>query len=184
MEPLLQEINSLISLEDIFGYADDILVLCEDVEQLKACIRIIENWSVKNSLIINKKKSAIVEFLPRKSKKTFLKSGDSFLNYPIVDKYKYLGCWLSSKLSLTEHTNHISKKLGFIRSKLSPILHHSSLEFRKNMWQMFIFPLFQFALPLYAVEDSVCNKEKLCAKFRGSFKTMTGLKKTVENTLL
>ena len=74
-ESLLLEINSLIPLDDIFAYADDILIICENLETLKKCIQIIEDWSNTNNLKINKKKSAVLEFIHRKSKKQTLTIG-------------------------------------------------------------------------------------------------------------
>jgi len=56
-EPLLWELNTLVPIADIFAYADDILVLTDDITTLQKCILTIENWSAENSLIINKSKS-------------------------------------------------------------------------------------------------------------------------------
>ena len=40
-----------------------------------------------------------------------MKVGDSHRDYPIVDKYKYLGTWLSQKLELDSQIQFIEKKL-------------------------------------------------------------------------
>jgi len=62
-EPMLWKLKELIPIDDIFAYADDILILCNDLETLEKCIRIIENWSEENNMKINKSKSAIMEFI-------------------------------------------------------------------------------------------------------------------------
>ena len=99
-EPLLKELGEFLAFDDILAYADDILILCENQHLLNKCIDVIERWSQENHLKINKKKSAILEFMHRRQRTTLMKTGDSFRDYPIVDKYKYLGTWLSQKLMI------------------------------------------------------------------------------------
>ena len=177
-EPLLIELSKLpIPMDDIFAYADDILVLCESKLTLDACIDIIEKWSEENHLKINKKKSAILEFTHRRSRTTEIKTGETFRNYPIVDKYKYLGTWLDQKLKLDPQMQFIDKKTNFMKHKLNPCLYNATLDARKNLWQVFVVPLFEFTLPLYYYEESVSKKHKLDQILRGSFKSFTGLGK-------
>ena len=99
-EPMLWELNKLIPLEDIFAYADDVLIICEDIETLQNCISVIEKWSDENNMKINKSKSAILESVHRMKKKTILTIGENIMGYPIVDEYKYLGTWFNQKLSM------------------------------------------------------------------------------------
>ena len=183
-EPLLLELNKHIPLEDILAYADDILILCEDIQTLNACLTIIERWSTENNLKINKKKSAILEFINRRSKYTLLKTGDTHRDYPIVDEYKYLGTWLNQKLNLEPQIKFINKKINFMRHKLSPCLFNATLELRKNLWQVFVVPLFEFTLPIFHYEDSRSNKLNLERLLRSSFKNFTGLGKTVDTKLI
>ena len=183
-ESLLLEINNLIPLDDIFAYADDILIICENLETLKKCIQIIEDWSNANNLKINKKKSAVLEFIHRKSKKQTLTIDEYFMEYPIVNQYKYLGTWLNQKLTLDTQIQHITKKVNFIRSKLSPSTYHATLDFRKNLWQIFVQPLIEFTLPLYFHEEAATRKAKLEILLRNSFKSFTSLKKTTKTDLV
>ena len=183
-EPLFWELNKVISLQDIFGYADDILVLCEDIGTLNSCIKIIEDWSKANNLKINKGKSAVLEFVHRKKKKTQLTVGETVQDYPIVEKYKYLGTWLQQKLDMKIHMQQIEKKSNFIRLKLSPFLYSSSLEMKKNLWQIFIVPLFEFLLPLYFHEKAITKKKKAEIILRNSFRSFTGLKKIVDKGII
>jgi len=183
-EPLLTELNTVVPLEDILAYADDILILCEDIPTLNKCIDIIERWSTENNLKINKKKSAIMEFINRRSKKTSFKIGDSHRDYPIVGEYKYLGTWLSHKLDLEPQIQFINKKVNFMKHKLSPCLYNATLELRKNLWQVFVLPLFEFTIPIYYYEKSITKKQRLESIIRKSFKSFTGLGKTVETKLI
>jgi len=51
-----------IDMEDIFAYADDILILCTSLSQLRMVIKLLREWSGENNLYLNEKKSAIVPF--------------------------------------------------------------------------------------------------------------------------
>jgi len=57
-----------INLEDLLLYADDILTICSSVAQLELAITIIESWCERDGMSLNKKKSGIVVFAPRRSK--------------------------------------------------------------------------------------------------------------------
>ena len=100
---------------------------------MNVCIDIIEKWSEENHLKINKKKSAILEFIHRRSQTTQLKIGDLFRDYPIVDKYKYLGTWLSQKLTLNSQTDFIERRMNSMKHKLNPCLYNTTLDARKNL---------------------------------------------------
>ena len=54
-----------VDTEDLLGYADDLLVLCTLLTQLKKVISIIKSWSEENNLELNSKKSDIIEFAPK-----------------------------------------------------------------------------------------------------------------------
>lgn len=81
---------------------------------------------------LNRKKSAIVEFLPRHTKKGHIKDGE-IERVPVTDEYKYFGLWLNQKLTLDDEYIHIRKKSDFIKAKLSPLLSQSSLNCRENL---------------------------------------------------
>jgi len=125
-----------------------------------------------------------MEFIHRKKKITNLKVGDKLMNYPIVSQYKYLGSWLNQKLTVNSQLEHIIKKTNYIRHRLTPTLYNSSLDFRKNLWQVFILPLYEFTLPIYYHEETKSGKTRVELSLRKSFKSFTGLKKTVNTELV
>ncbi len=174
----------MIDLSDILAYADDILVLCDDQATLQKCIHIIEKWSAENNLRINKNKSAVLEFIHRSKRVTVLKVGAIFEGYPIVDEYKYLGTWFNQKLTLSTQLQHILKNTYFIRNRLSPVLYNASLDLRKNLWQVFVLPMYEFIIPLYCNEKAKTKRQLLEKLLRKSFKSYTGLKKTVDTNLI
>ena len=45
---------------DVFAYADDLAVIGYDLRSLKGAINIIERWTDRNNMTINKKKSGII----------------------------------------------------------------------------------------------------------------------------
>jgi len=57
-----------INLQDILMYADDILTLCTSYKQLRDAIKIIESWSKRNGMELNKLKSGIVPFANRNAR--------------------------------------------------------------------------------------------------------------------
>jgi len=69
-------------MENVLAYADGILVLCTGMPTMKKVIEVTENGSTENGMIMNKRKSAIVEFLPRMCKKEFITS-KSVMGVPV-----------------------------------------------------------------------------------------------------
>jgi len=181
---MLWKLKELIPIEDICAYADDILILCNNLETLEKCMETIEKWSEENNMKINKSKSAIMEFIHRQKRKRNLVVGQKFKDYPIVDQYKYLGTWLNSKLTHETHLRQVINKTYTIRRKLSPMIYSISLEMRKNLWQIFIMPLYEFILPIYHQEQATTKRNKMELALRNSFKSFTGLKKGMQTKLI
>jgi hypothetical protein len=83
----------------ILLYADDIVLLCENPDDLQDMLKCVYSWSKKNIIKFNPQKSNIMHF--RKSNyqctdyEFFL--GNQKLN--IVDQYKYLGVVLNENLN-------------------------------------------------------------------------------------
>jgi len=175
--------DKLVPMDNIMAYADDILVICTGLPTLKNIIRLIEKWTKENGMVLNKKKSAIVEFLPRMAKSEFL-SAKTILDVPIEKKYKYLGLWLNQKLNLDDQTVHIKKKCDFIKTKLGPVLQLCSLEYRRNLWEIFIKPLFEFTLTLYGTETSVSRKESVQRLLKYTFKSFTKISRTTSDRII
>ena len=104
-----------VSEEDILAYADDLLIFCEDKEQFKKIIRLINNWCAGSNVKLNASKSAIVEFVHRRNySKSLLKIDESFEGIPIKDSYRYLGMLLTQRLSAKDHSDWVAQKATFI----------------------------------------------------------------------
>jgi hypothetical protein len=63
------ETETGIDPEDQLYYADDLLLICSDLDQVERAITLIEQWSQRNGMSLNKEKSGIVIFANRHSKK-------------------------------------------------------------------------------------------------------------------
>jgi hypothetical protein len=195
VEKLSKELN--LHVEDILLYADDILLLCDSPEQVRKCIQIVERWSKENGMELNKKKSGIVVFAPRLAKKIpymklqetekikenkktgekakvivkeWVTTGEEIDGVPIVNKYKYLGTYLDSKLTLSTQLNFIRQKSNFLFTKLYPYLINASAHARKNMWRTMVYPLFNGVLGLLQFEYAKSNNENLLRLWRYTFK--------------
>ena len=146
-------------------YADDILILCQTPEQLKKCIKVVEQWSTDNGMELNKKKSGILVFSSRTARdipyminisdKNFSRWGPAtkeISGVPIVQKYKYLGTYLDSKLLMQTQLDFIQRKSDHLFVRLYPYLVNASADGRKDMWQTMICPSFNAVLVLLEFE--------------------------------
>jgi hypothetical protein len=190
-------------MEDIMMYADDILTLCTSVEQLKSCITLIEDWSKRNGMTLNKQKSGIISFASRKAikipmmktKKTIEKkkrkyksknpnlptqvekvhtewvaAGSGVYGIPVCQKYKYLGTWLTPKLSCSPQINHIKMKSAHLFTKLYPYLSVATADGRRDMFNTMVMPLFNAATMLLKYEPSKVHEDNLVRIKRMLFK--------------
>ena len=79
--------------------------------------------SLENNLKLNEKKSGILEFLPRLGGQSrVLNAGSCFTGIPVVEKYKYLGLWVNSKLTMDLQLGYIKDKAQYLEFKLWPLL--------------------------------------------------------------
>jgi len=115
--------DAIVDMDDMLGYADDMLILATSMSQLRTVISIVRLWCVENNLKVNESKSGILEFVPRMGKNNFyLEVGSKFEGFPVVDKYKYLGLWIDSKMTMEPQLKHIKDKANFLTYKLVPLI--------------------------------------------------------------
>jgi hypothetical protein len=191
-----------LDLEDLLYYADDLLTLCTSIDQVKKAIQVISEWSERNGMSLNKKKSGIVIFAKRratkipmmktvkekmKDKKTvkirWIPDQKEIEGVPICEKYKYLGTILTPKLTCGEQIAHIKRKSAHIFVKLYPYLMNATADARRDMWQTMVRPLFDACFVLLEYEPSESQKENLRRLWRRTFKQFLMIKKRT-NTIL
>jgi len=183
-EGLFKTIESEIKIneEDLLGYADDILIICDDLNTVSRVINEIRKWSILHNMKLNEKKSGIVEFFGRHMRSSL--STNDICGFPICKEYKYLGLRLTNKLSMGSQLSYIKTKSIDIQRRLSPFLHKADLDTKKNLWQVFIQPLIEFILPLYKFETAKTNILKANSTIRSSFKLFMGLCRSTSNEIV
>ncbi len=193
-ESLLDELESLgWKLNDLYGFADDHLVLNCTLSDLRRCINIVREWGIKYNVKLNPAKSGVLEVPPKYGKIT-LEVGSVFEGVPVVDSYKYLGLWLTQKLTAEKHLDYLFGKKGapegravgkinYLVSSLRPCLSNVSLDYRLNLWVVLVKPLF---LPLAAMAWSMSrnDRETVQTKLRVSLKKFIGLPKNFRTDVL
>jgi hypothetical protein len=148
-------------------------------------LKTIIGWCKENNQIIRKDKSGIMIFGPRLGGwKPEWKVGETIMGFPVVEKYKYLGFWVTPRMSLKPQKEYIMKKVGFIVNKLYPILNNVSLDYRINLWKIMARPLFDQLLCALSKENSSTNVEEIITMTRQTFKRFTLLGKTVPNKIV
>ena len=207
IEDLSEELkkHAMVDLQDILMYADDILILCMSTHQITQCIKIIEKWCVENGMSLNKNKSGIVVFAPRRATKVPLMKIEKTVKLnknkkekvirewtpaqtlidgiPICSKYKYLGTYLNCKLTCMPQIEYINKKTSHLYSKLYPYLSTASANARRDMFLTMVAPLYNAALILLHYEPSKYGKNEMLKTKRIAFKQFMMISKRT-NTIL
>ena len=197
------ELKASIAREDLLMYADDILTLCTSNHQLETAVAVIEDWSKRNGMVLNKSKSGVVIFADRRAKKIpkmrltskneLKKPGDirkwesaqdQIKGIPICSEYKYLGTILNPKLSCDPQKRHIRKKAAFMYTKLYPYLTQASADGRRDMFMTMIAPLFTAAMMILEYEPSKTHRTGLIRLYRILFKQFMGLSQRTNTELV
>lgn len=187
-----------LNFQDILLYADDILLLCKTEMQLKKCINIIETWCSENGMELNKKKSGVLIFAPRRAmdipnmkrvKKgrnngDWIPARESINGIPIVSKYKYLGTCLDNKLTMKTQLDSIRRKANFLFVRLYPFLVTASAEGRRDMWLTMVSPLFNSILITMYAEESISHDRDVMRLRRYTFKRFMLIPKSTNSNLV
>ncbi len=100
-------VNDLII--SVLAYADDIVLISENPEQLQSLIDIVHKWCCKYRFIINPSKSNVVHFRnPPKKRTEFKFLLGNVAELEVVENYKYLGTFLDEYLTFGKATEVLS----------------------------------------------------------------------------
>ena len=154
---LLLELESSERLINVYAYADDIMVFCENIVAVRRVISIIRKWSISNHVKMNNKKSAILPLVRRKSKKD--KFGRSILDIPIVREYKYLGLTLSYDMSLKQTLTSLSIKVRNMRSHKVLGTPEMSMRLRLNVWKTYFYSKLLYPILTLRLQDKTCMRK-------------------------
>jgi len=208
------ETKANINQEDRMYYADDLLILATSVHQLEKAIEVVEEWSLRNGMKLNRQKSGVVIFASRKAKNIpFMKNLDVsqkiikknsptekekiiannkswtptqmlLKGIPLCNKYKYLGTWLESKLTCGSQIGQIKKKSAHIFIQMYPYLKNASADARRDLWLTMVSPLFDVALLLLEYEPSESKRKHLEIVRRTTFENFLMISKRTNTTLV
>lgn len=105
----------------ILVYADDVVFLADNENDLQLLLDTLNVWCFSNDLVVNLEKSKIVHFRTQSCNKTNFNFMLNGLNMSIVDRYTYLGLVLNEFLNFNETAKAVAKSasrsLGLLISK-------------------------------------------------------------------
>ncbi len=169
-------------LEDLLAYADDHLVICDTIDEIRKAIQVVQDWCREANISLNANKSGILEVLHRRGK-PLLQIGECIEGIPVVQSYKYLGLFIDNKLTGDAHLRAMNQKIGFLTTRLAPLLSKISTTYRVNLWKILIQPLFK---PLLAIigDNNQTRIKKVELQLKGSLKRFTRLSRNTKDEVV
>ena len=128
--------NDLLSLEfeegvQLFGYADDLLILVSDRESLplshlraktERALNLINDWAVQRSITFNALKSCAVLFTKTRNRVVFSPGPRlAGVEIKVEESFKYLGVVIDWRLNFTEHIDSVCGKAKEAINKLAAV---------------------------------------------------------------
>ena len=181
------------NVDDLFGFADDHLIINLTKGTLRKAITLVREWCTEANIKLNPDKSGVLEVCPKGASATML-VGRKFEGIPVVQEYKYLGLILDGKISGKRHLEKLfgyvdetgkrhDGKVDFLRRNLSPLIKNISIDYRINLWQILIRPLF---IPLALLSSFLCESSLglIEARLRKSIKWFLGLSRNTPNQVI
>ena len=159
----LKSFNIGIQLGDekvcMFLFADDIVLLAENNNDLQFLLDGLNGWCCLNSMSVNETKSNIVHFRPN----SFARSdyaftcGNSILN--TVDRYKYLGVILHEHLDFTITAKSVAQSanraLGLLVARCKLIGGVPFNVFSK-LYNSIVWPVISYSAPIWGTKEYTC----------------------------
>jgi hypothetical protein len=93
----------------ILLFADDIVLLAGNANDLQRMLDVVHDWCCKWRLCINEEKTKIVHYRPPSMIQNDVKFKCGTFEVPYVTSYKYLGLWLDQFLDLKTAVKEIAK---------------------------------------------------------------------------
>ena len=140
-------------------YADDIVLLAENEDDLQNMLNYVQIWCKKWRLVINKQKTKVMHF--RKSRKQKSKFdfhlGDTELE--MVCEYKYLGVLINEHLNYNSNADLLSKAAGrALGSVISKFKYMKDMGFQtySTLFETCINPILNYGSEIWGVNDYQC----------------------------
>lgn len=172
-----------IVLPCILAYADDLLILCENEEDVEKLIGILEPLLASVGLQINTSKTKILYRDPYDIKNTSPDCTKQFGKYKlvVVTKLRYLGTYITSSLTRKEITAERIKKAKKAFHALCSFLKTYKLpwEVVRQLYHTLITPIVTYGMEASALLKR--NRDDLRAMEREMLNTLRSLSKPNEN---
>ena len=96
----------------ILLYADDIVILAENEENLQHMIRYMHKWCNQWRLKINHAKTNVMHFRNNRKPRTSFQFTYGNVPLDIVKRYKYLGVYFNEQLSFAKSADILAESSG------------------------------------------------------------------------
>lgn len=179
----INDIFSVCNYARVHAYADDIQLylsnrvgLTEDLcYKLNEDLTSISNWAKLNNLILNPKKSYVLpisKFKLDPGNFPTLYLNDTPLIY--VNKVKYLGFFINSTFSCTDHINNVVRNVYLVLRNLRMSSNCTPTEVKRKLVIQLIIPLISYSAEVYSKLDSH-SLHKLQVSFNNATRYVYGL---------
>lgn len=118
-------------------YADDLVIVVDNRNELKRCIQVIKTWDKRLGMKMNEKKSAILHM---SWKRIDDEAGLMFEGIKILDKYKFLGAHINRMLDLDDYIKYVNAKVCFVTSRMAKVRNLRRIKLNINLFKVFIGP--------------------------------------------
>jgi hypothetical protein len=143
----------------ILAYADDVVIFSNSEHELQQMLNVVAEWGKKWRVRFSAKKSNVVHFRKKRTlaTSTLFKLGDMILTR--VDKYRYLGVYLSEHLEYDIMSNNLAtaagRALGSLVNKYKSIKGLGYYTFTK-MYNSGICPILDYGAEIWGFRTYPC----------------------------
>ena len=144
----LNDIFSLPLASNLYAYADDIKMIGQvsSTQDLSKDITLLNQWCVRNCMVVNCEKSGIVHFGSNNPESTYMFDGKPI---PVLSIYKDLGIFVDSRLAFDVHTTNLAKKTRGLIWLLLKSISKKNKKFAVRMYKQYVLPSIFYATPFF-----------------------------------
>ena len=148
----------------IMMYADDIVLLADNENDLQSMLNLLDNWCSVNNLVINAIKSKIVHFRPRLVLRTNFAFSYGSTELKIADRYVYLGITLHEFLDFNVTAKMVcqaaSRALGLLIAKYKT-LEGMPFDVHGKLYDAMVWPVIAYGAAVWEDRSYFCIKAVL-----------------------
>ncbi len=156
----IKNLNKGVKIADenvgVLFYADDLVVIAENEDNLTEAMQIVQKYCVKWRIQINQEKSQVIHFRNKNVKRSnrSITIGNNELVY--TDKYKYLGVLFNEHLSFEDNANQMadsaSRALGALINKFQYIK-NMGFETYFRLFNSCVMPVMEYGAEIWGFKE-------------------------------